>query len=261
MIAKALRERVEAIWLPLVSLSVGFALWELAGQMDVSRAIPPFSGVVSAIVEVWGREQFQEALISSAKSVAIGFPLAVSTGIVIGMLMGRFRVVEWMFEIYVNAFLSMPLVALVPVIVLIFGLDRSSIVAVILLYVFFVVVVNSFSAVRAVDASLLEMGRAFGANEFQTLTRIALPAALPLILTGVRIAAGRAVKGVIIAEQIIGLVGLGGLVQRYGGAFLVEDLYAVILFIGIVGMLGMESVRIAEARAVPWLKGGQLGAT
>jgi NitT/TauT family transport system permease protein len=261
MIMKAVRERTEAIAVPLISLAVGFALWELVGQMEVSRAIPPFSGVVSAIFEVWGREQFQEALISSAKSVAIGFPLATSAGIVVGMLMGRFRVVEWMLEIYVNAFLSMPLVALVPVIVLIFGLDRSSIVAVILLYVFFVVVVNSFSAVKAVDASLMEMGKAFGANEFQTLRRIVLPAALPLILTGVRIAAGRAIKGVIIAEQIIGLVGLGGLVQRYGGAFLVEDLYAVILFIGIVGMLSMETVRIAEARALPWLRGRELGAT
>ena len=257
----AFRSRLEGIALPLMSLAVGFALWELAGQLELSRALPPFTAVVEAIFEVWGREQFQEALWSSLKSVSIGFPLAVAGGIILGLLMGRFRVVEWMFEIYVNVFLSMPLVALVPIIVLIFGIDRSSIVAVILIYTFFVVVVNTFTAVRAVDPTLVEMGRAFGASEFQRLTRIVLPAALPLILTGVRIAAGRAIKGVIIAEQIIGLVGLGGLVQRYGGAFLVEDLYAVILFIGLAGMLSMESVRLGEARMLPWLKAQELGAT
>ena len=257
----AIRNRLEAIALPMMSLAVGFSLWELAGQLEVSRALPPFTAVVGAIFEVWGREQFQEAMLSSLQSVAIGFPLATISGIIVGLLMGRFRVVEWMLEIYVNVFLSMPLVALVPVIVMIFGLDRSSIIAVILIYTFFVVVVNTFTAVRAVDQQLIEMGSAFGANEFQRLTRIVLPAALPLTLTGVRIAAGRSIKGVIIAEQIIGLVGLGGLVQRYGGAFLVEDLYAVILFIGLVGMLGMESVRIGEARLLPWLKAQELSAT
>lgn len=254
------RERVEGIFVPVLSLAAGMALWELAGQMEVSRALPPFSAVVGAIVEVWTRDQFQDALVSSLHSVAIGFPIAVSGGVVVGMLMGRFRVIEWSFDIYVNVFLSLPLVALVPVILLVFGLDRTSIIVVILIYTFFVVVVNTFSAVRAVDPHLMEMGRAFGANELQVLVRIVLPAALPLTLTGVRIAAGRSIKGVIIAEQIIGLVGLGGLVQRYGGAFLVEDLYAVILFIGLAGMLSMETVRVGEARLLPWLKGPELTA-
>ncbi len=251
---------VQGPLMPVLSLAVGLAFWELAGQLDVSAALPPFSDVAAATVDVWTRETFREGLFSSLQSVAYGFPIAVGSGIVVGLLMGRFRIVEWMLEIYVNVFLSLPLVALVPVIVLIFGLDRTSIVVVILLYTFFVMVVNTFSAVRAVDQSLVEMARSFGGNELRILVRVILPSALPLTMTGVRISAGRAIKGTIIAEQIIGLVGLGGLVQRLGGAFQVEDLYAVILFIGLAGMFSMEAVRALEARMLPWLKGRELSA-
>ncbi|MFQ5814068.1 MAG: hypothetical protein ACE5I2_12910, partial [Anaerolineae bacterium] len=88
--------------LPLVSVALGLAVWELAGQMEVSSALPPFSRVASAIVEVWSREQFRESFLNSLHSVAIAFPIAVASGVVVGLLMGRFRLVEWMFDIYIN---------------------------------------------------------------------------------------------------------------------------------------------------------------
>lgn len=252
--------RLEGPLVPTISLAVGLLVWELAGRAELSPALPPFSDVAAAIVDVWATDEFRTSLKNSLISVAYGFPISVGAGLVIGLLMGRFRVVEWMFDIYVNIFLSLPLVALVPIIVLVFGLDRDSIVVVILIYTFFVMVVNTFSAVRAVEPGLVEMARSFGANELQIMRRVILPAALPLTLTGVRICAGRAIKGTIIAEQIIGLVGLGGLVQRLGGAFQIEELFAVILFIGLVGMFSMEGVRVMEGRMLPWLRSAEAGA-
>jgi NitT/TauT family transport system permease protein len=74
------------------------------------------------------------------------------------------------------------------------------------------------------------------------------------MFAGIRISTGRAVRAVIIAEQVIGLVGLGGLVQRLGGAFAVEELYAVIIFVGLLGLLSMEIVALAERRALPWAR-------
>jgi NitT/TauT family transport system permease protein len=245
--------------LPVVSILLGLVAWEIVGQAELSFAVPPFSAVVSAIFEVWGRDAFREALIDSLQNVAIALPISIVAGVSLGLMMGRFKLVEWMFDIYVNVFLSLPLTALIPVLLLVFGIGRTAIIVVIILYAFFVIVVNTFAGVRAADKNLVEMAQSFGAGEFQLLRRVLLPAALPLIFTGIRIAAGRSIKGVIIAEQIIGLVGLGGIVQRYGGAFQVEELYAVIIAIGILGLLSMESVRFIEDRALPWMRGRSAG--
>jgi ABC-type nitrate/sulfonate/bicarbonate transport system permease component len=97
------------------------------------------------------------------------------------------------------------------------------------------------------------MARSFGAGEAQVMNRVILPSALPLTFAGIRIATGRAIRAVIIAEQVIGLIGLGGLVQRLGGAFAVEQLYAVVLFVGLFGLVSMEAVAIAERKALPWI--------
>jgi ABC-type nitrate/sulfonate/bicarbonate transport system permease component len=85
------------------------------------------------------------------------------------------------------------------------------------------------------------------------MNRVVLPSALPLTFAGIRIATGRAIRAVIIAEQVIGLIGLGGLVQRLGGAFAVEQLYAVVLFIGLFGLVSMETVSVVERKAMPWI--------
>lgn len=252
-------ERASSL-LPVVSILLGLITWEIVGQLGLSFAFPPFTSVVSAIFEVWGREAFREALLDSVTNVAIALPAAILGGVTLGLLMGRFRLVEWMFDVYVNVFLSLPLTALIPVLLLVFGIGRSAIIAVIIIYTFFVVVVNTFSGVRAAERSLVEMAHSFGASEFQLVRRVLFPAALPLIMTGIRIAVGRSIKGVIIAEQIIGLVGLGGLVQRYGGAFQVEQLYAVILVIGIWGLASMEGARYVEGRVLPWMRGQSVGA-
>jgi len=101
----------------------------------------------------------------------------------------------------------------------------------------------------------LKRPTSFGATERQIVRRIVIPAAMPLALAGVRIATGRAIKGVIIAEQVIGLIGLGGMIQRLGGAFAVEELYAVVLFVGLLGLVSMEFVRWGERAAMPWMRG------
>jgi ABC-type nitrate/sulfonate/bicarbonate transport system permease component len=82
----------------------------------------------------------------------------------------------------------------------------------------------------------VDMGRSFNADRRVAFRRILLPGAAPLVMAGIRIGAGRAIKGAIVAEQIVGLIGLGGLIQRLGGAFAVADLYAVIIFVGVIGV-------------------------
>ena len=239
----------------LLGLAVGFVAWETVGRLELSPAFPPLTDVFSACVDVWTSERFLNNLKDSMSSVVIALPPSIVLGVLVGLLVGRSRLAEWSLDVFINVFLSIPLVALIPILVLIFGLGRGSILATILIYTFFGVVVNTSAGVKTADARLIEMATSFGASEQQIVRRIVVPAAMPLALAGVRIATGRAIKGVIIAEQVIGLIGLGGMIQRLGGAFAVEELYAVVLFIGILGLVSMELVRWAERAAMPWLRG------
>jgi NitT/TauT family transport system permease protein len=186
-------------------------------------------------------------------SIAIALPPSIILGVGLGLLVGRYKRVEWALDPLINTFLSLPLVALIPVLFLIFGLGRGSILATIVIYTFFIVVVNTAAGVRTTDRQIVEMATSFGAAESQVMNRVVVPSALPLMFAGIKIATGRAIRAVIIAEQVIGLIGLGGLVQRLGGAFAVEELYAVVLFVGLFGLVSMETVSVAERRALPWL--------
>ena len=247
-------KRIRQSGLSVVGLVAGLVIWEIIGRLELSPAFPPLSEVLASIVKVWPSERFLGSLRDSLVSVGLSLPPSIVFGVLLGLLMGRFRLVEWLFDTYVNIFLSLPLVALIPVLFLIFGLGRGSILATIVIYTFFIVVVNTIAGVRTTDPRLIEMAVSFGASEGRVMRRIILPAAMPLIFAGIRIATGRSIRAVIIAEQVIGLVGLGGLIQRLGGAFAVQDLYAVILFVGLLGLVSMAAVRWIERRAVPWLR-------
>lgn len=232
--------------LPALSLLVGFALWELAGRAGVSSALPPFSAVLAAVGEEWTSAAFWSAMATTLSAIGVGLPIAIVLGILVGVLMGMFPIVERLVAPYVSMFLSVPLTALVPVLLLVFGLTKTAVIVAIFLYTFFVVALNTHAGVENVDRGLLDMARSFGASRTLVIRRIVLPSARGITLAGVRIAAGRAVKGAIVTEQVIGLLGLGGRVQRLGGAFAVEELYAVVLFIGLLGLGSMELVRLAE---------------
>lgn len=228
--------------LGVVSVAVIIVLWEVAGRAGISQALPPFTDVIAAFGEIFASERFREAVIATFKAILIGFPPAVVIGILVGTVMALAKPAQWLLDPWVNLGLSLPLVSMIPVIIFIFGLGQSSIVAVVIIYTLPVLIVNTVSGVQGVSRDLVDMGRSFAADRSTMFRRIILPGAAPLVLAGVRIGTGRAIKGAIVAEQIVGLIGLGGLIQRLGGAFAVEDLYAVIIFVGVVGVLSVSLV-------------------
>lgn len=237
------RYRVQAL-----GLLLGVIAWEVAGRAGISPALPPISAVATAGLEIWSGERFLQALRSTAIAIGIAFPPSVVIGVVLGLLMGLLRPAEWILRPYVNLALSLPLVAIIPIILLIFGLSQETIIVVIILYVLPVVMVNTYSGVRSTSSDLLEMAASVNAGRLLTIRRIVIPSARSLTLAGLRIGVGRAITGGIVAEQIVGVMGIGGLVQRLGGAFAVEELYAVIIFIGAVGVVSLAAVNRIEER-------------
>ena len=232
----------------VLGLLGGGVIWELVGRADVSPAVPPISAVLTAAVEVWSSDRFIDAIKNTASSIAWSFPFSALLGVLIGLLMGLFRPVEWVFRPYLNLSLSLPLVAIIPIILLLFGLSQETIVVVIILYVLPVVMANTYSGVRSVDPDLVEMAASFNAGRWLTIRRIVIPGSRALTLAGIRIGVGRAISGGIVAEQVVGALGIGGLVQVLGGAFAVESLYAVIVFIGAVGVASLALVNRVEQR-------------
>ncbi|HEX5813713.1 MAG TPA: ABC transporter permease subunit [Methylomirabilota bacterium] len=233
----------------LVGLAVG---WELLGRLDVSLFVPPLSRVAATWWQLLGDGTLARAATSSLASLAKGFVPAAALGVVVGLAMGRFAVVRHLLDGWVNALMSAPLSALVPVLIALFGVRDTVVAATVFMFSFFVVVVNTQTGVRATDRSLVDMARAFGAGEAALFGRIYLPAALPAVMLGLRLGAVQAVKGMVVGEMLISLVGLGERLIYYGNTFLITELYAVILSVLALALLIAQAAQAADRALVRW---------
>ncbi len=237
--------------LPWISLAIGLIVWEVVGQTGAFSFLPPVSAVLAAFwtMATTGR---LDALGVTLQSLAIGYALSVALGVATGVVMARNRLVQYVLDPYIDAFMTIPSSALIPVYLVIFGLGAEARVAVVFMHTYFVIVVNTVAGAKAVDANLVEMARAFGAREGTLLRKVVLPAALPLLVTGLRLGFGRAVRGIINAETILASVGIGQLLIRYGRTFQMENLYSTVLVIVIVAVVGTTAIGFVERSSTRW---------
>jgi ABC-type nitrate/sulfonate/bicarbonate transport system permease component len=236
----------------VLSIATLAVLWEVAGRMMDTTLIPPLSKIASAWLRLLMNGKLLENLVTSLWTLTAGFFLAVILGIIIGVLMGRFRSVEHFLDLYINALMSAPMTAFVPLLIMWFGLGVESRIAVVFLFAFFVIVINTMTGVKQVDRIFVEMARSFGARELEVFFKVVLPAAMPAIMAGVSIGMGRAVKGIVTAEMLLTLTGIGGMIMQYGSAFATDALFAVILTILMVAMIAMKLVKIVDRRLTGW---------
>jgi NitT/TauT family transport system permease protein len=235
--------------LSILSLAL---LWEVAGRTLDSVLIPPLSQIGAAWWKLLSSGKLLSNLTMSLTTLAAGFVLAVLIGIVVGVLMGRFRAVEHFLDLYVNALMSAPTTAFIPVLILWFGLGVQSRIAVVFLFAVFVIIINTMTGVKQVDRVFVEMARSFGAREKEIFFKIILPAATPAIMAGVRLGMGRAVKGMVTAEMLLTLTGIGAMIMQYGSAFATDSLFAVILTILMVAMITMKLVQWVDRWLTGW---------
>jgi NitT/TauT family transport system permease protein len=236
------------------ALAVVLALvaWEILGRVLHFPFLPPFSRVLAASWDLTLDGKILANLAASLTSLAIGYALAVVLGVSTGALMGRSRDVEYLLDPYVNVFLASPSLIYVPVLFALFGVSRASQVAIVFIYAFFIIVVNTMTGIRAVDGALVEMARSFGASERQLFWQVILPAAMPTTMAGLRMGMARAVKGMINGEMFIALIGLGALLRTYGGRFHVEKVLGILIYIVIVALVGAGAVQVIDRRVTHW---------
>jgi NitT/TauT family transport system permease protein len=236
----------------IASVTIFTLLWEVFGR----RADPLFMTYPSAIwlaaIEMVKSGELQEAILLSMVPFIIGLTISLVSGIIIGLLIGQFDLLEYTLDPYINALLAIPRVALVPLIILWFGLEMQGKIVIIVSVAMFPVIVNTYAGVRDIRGSLLEIGRAYGATETQTFFKIVLPAALPFIMVGVRLAVGYGIIGMIVAEFFTAIRGLGGLIVFYSNNFATAKLFVPIVVVGLMGIGLTQSVLGLERWLSPW---------
>ncbi|MDJ0630215.1 MAG: ABC transporter permease subunit [Rhodobacter sp.] len=230
------------------SLIVWGLLWELVGRLKLTFFVPPLSEVVATLYTVIGTAAFQKALAETAYAFLAGVGFAIIIGIPVGILMGKNRLLDELLLPWVNVFLSAPLTALVPVLMVLFGFGMKAIIITTTLFGIWIIILNSRAGVKQINRSLVEMAHSFGASPVDAFFKIYFWAALPEILGGVRIGIIRAVKGVIIGQLLISIVGFGALFELYSANFLMGHFWAVLIVLFALAFTISEFLAYLERR-------------
>jgi sulfonate transport system permease protein len=236
----------------LLSLVVVLALWEFYGRrvnpilftypLAILRAF--FSLVASGELQSYMKDSLLVLLYASVLSVVVG--------VFLGVVMGRFSLVEWATDIYISALYSMPMVAMVPLIVLWFGFKVPAKVIIVFLFMVFPILINTYQGVKDVDRNLQEVARSFCSSEGQLWRHLIIPSAIPFIVVGVRLAIGRGLVGMIVAEFYTSVTGLGYMIVRYANALATDKLFVPIVVVMVLGVGLMWIAKWVEGRIAPW---------
>lgn len=230
------------------SLLVWCVLWEIVGQLGWVLLIPPFSEVMASLFEVLPSDRFLAAAAITLQAFAIGMALSLVIGIGLGILMGRIPTVRYVMGMWVNIFESSPLTAIVPALMALLGFGLPTMIVTVFLFSVWVIALDTQVGVQHIHPSLVEMGRSFGASRRDLYFKIIFLAALPELLAGIRLGLIRGVKGVIIGQLLIAVVGVGYLFELYSRNFLMAEFWALILVLFAFAFLASEVVAYFERK-------------
>lgn len=227
-------------------------IWEWYG-----RSVDPLffsypTAIAAAIPSMLIEGPLLEALAGSLMVLAVGWGAALVLGLILGILMGRYEQLDNLLEWQVAALYSTPDVALIPLLILWFGFGLEAKAVVVLFAAFFPILINTHAGARDVSSSLVDVARAEGAGELQILRKIVIPNATPLILTGLKVSVGRAVVGMVVAEMLMVISGLGGLVIFYGNQFATDKLLVIVIILALLGVGLTQLVELLERALAPW---------
>jgi NitT/TauT family transport system permease protein len=212
--------------------------WELLFQYKVVNPlfISSPSRVILAVITISRDGSLLKHLGVSANEFILGYGVAILIGFPVGIILGWFKVVRAAFGPFIAAMQATPRIALMPLFIIWFGLGITSKIVVVLLSAIFPLIVNLQVAMSTIDADLVHVARAYGASRWQIFRSIALPTSLPFLITGLRLAAGRGLLGVIVAEVFGGSEGIGYMIQYAGSTFQTDKVFAGVLVVAVTGI-------------------------
>ena len=250
-------ERLLSVLSPLALLS----LWQggaIVGVVD-TRFFPAPSTIFAALAELLRTGEMQGHIAISLQRIAIGFVLGAVPGVVLGLAVGLIPVVRAVVQPIVDATFPIPKVAILPMMMLLFGIGEGSKYAIIAIAVVFLVLINTEAGVRNIDRIYLDVGRNYGASRLMFFTDIALPGALPMIMTGLKLGMGVALIVIVAAEFLASRSGIGYLIWNSWNTFQVDRMYAGLMVTSILGFISAVGLAALERALVPWKTAQRIG--
>lgn len=247
-------QRNENWLLGSLSMLAFLALWEIVVRLGLVN--PLFtsspSRIVAAAIEMFADESFYGHLEVSAEEFFSGFALAIVIGVPLGILMGWYSRVNAILEPFVSALYATPRIALLPLVVIWFGIGIASKIAIVFLGAIFPILVNTITGVRTIEADFVKVARSFGASDRQMFLTVVLPSAVPMLLTGLRLGLGHALVGIVVGEMYGATQGLGYLIAVAGARFQTDRVMVGIILIAGLGVALTELLRAIERRFERW---------
>lgn len=255
------RNRLAIFWekrqrglLGLLGIALVLGSWELCADLKIVN--PVFSSKPS-LIAVSLKEYLDgggglHAIQASATEFGIGFALALGAGLVLGLAIGWWKFLDYLFDPLINIGYAVPRIALVPLFVVWFGIGLNSKVAIIFLSAIFPILLNTITGVKTTDASLIRVARSFKASSLQLFRTVVLPGALPQIVTGIRLGIGLGLVGMIVGELVSSTQGLGYTIETAGNNFQMGLMFAAVGIVSAAGVTLSQLIRVFEKRLDRW---------
>ncbi|WP_339185963.1 ABC transporter permease [Brevibacillus sp. FSL K6-6036] len=229
-------------------------LWEIVCRMNI---VPPLflpapSAILTAAWDMLVNGELIENLLASMYRIGAGYAIGAICGIAIGLILGFSRWADAILTPIVYSIYPIPKIALLPLIILWFGIGEMPKVAIIALGVFFPVVINTYSGVKTVDPILIKAAVTFGSNHLNVIRNVILPGALPMIFAGLKLAAGTSLLLLVSAEMIAAQQGIGSMVLHYGNLMITTKLMVGVLFLSLLGLIFNRTLQWLERKLIPW---------
>lgn len=250
----AFLEQPQPAWVTPAAIILILVLWELfcrSGLVSPLYLPSPLAIVASGIEMIKSGELLANAK-ASLYRIGAGFIIGSAAGIAIGLATGFSRLAEAVGNPIIHALYPVPKISLLPLIILWLGIGELSKVTIISLGVFFPVVINTYSGVKNVDPLLIKAAVSFRASRVSLIRKVILPAALPLIFAGLKLAAGTSLLLLAAAEMIAAKEGLGAMILHYGDLMLTTKLMVGVFTLSVLGIVFNHGLSWLEHRIIPW---------
>jgi NitT/TauT family transport system permease protein len=236
------------------AVAVVVALWEFAWKMEWISPLF-FSGPSAIVRQFWyllTEENLVNDIAFSGRNFVLGLSIAVVAGVVLGVIVGWYRRVRMVLDPFLNALYATPRIAMIPLIIIWFGIDMQSKVFIVFMSAFFPVLVNTVSGIRNLDPDLLRAARAFCATDWLIFKTLAVPGSVPFILTGIRQGVALGLIGVVVGEMFGGSEGVGYKVAYGGQTFQTDTVFVGVILIAVSGMVLTFVTERLERRFSRW---------
>jgi NitT/TauT family transport system permease protein len=227
-------------------------VWELVAPFISPIFFTSPSAIALAFYETTVSGELPYFLGQSLQVMVYGLATAIIVGIPLGVAMARLRWLDWALDLPINALYATPLVAVVPLLVLWFGIYLKAKIIVVFLFAVFPLLINTYQGVRECDKNMLEVAQSFRSSEWRTWQDVLLPFAVPYILAGIRLAIGRGLIGMIIAEFYTTISGLGFMITKYANVFAMDKTFVPVIVLMVLGVSLTSLLKWFGRRIAPW---------